>query len=160
VPLDAAPSLQSLAPATIEAIAARAFGLWSDAAGIAFRRAAPGTRPDILIGAQAEPRRIAFANVWWDADAARGGVAPLSGATICLNPEQRWSAARPAPQGSIDLLYALAHEIGHAIGLDHPGPGGALMGYRNAGVDRLMPGDIAGARALYGMDAPRLAAAR
>ena len=45
----------------------------------------------------------------------------------------------------------LAHEIGHVIGLDHPGPTGALMGYRDQGdVDRLMAGDIAGSVALYG----------
>jgi hypothetical protein len=45
----------------------------------------------------------------------------------------------------------LAHEIGHTIGLDHPGATGALMGYRNQGnIDWLMPGDIAGAVALYG----------
>ena len=45
----------------------------------------------------------------------------------------------------------IAHEIGHAIGLDHPGPTGALMGYSNQGdIDRLMPGDVEGAVALYG----------
>ena len=35
--------------------------------------------------------------------------------------------------------------------IDHPGAAGRLMGYSNPGdIDRLMPGDIAGAMALYG----------
>jgi hypothetical protein len=156
-PLSSVPALAALPGDALPDLVERAFTFWSAAAGIEFRRARSGGQPDILIGAQGEPRRIAFANVWWDKAAARNGIAPLTRATICLNPERPWSAARPAPPGHLDLVYALAHEIGHAIGLDHPGPTGALMGYRNAGVEHLLPGDIAGARVLYGMIAPRLA---
>ena len=57
----------------------------------------------------------------------------------------------PAPAGALDFGTVLAHEIGHAIGLDHPGATGALMAFSNQGdIDHLMPGDIAGAAALYG----------
>ena len=76
-------------------------------------------------------------------------MAPLARATVCLNPTLAWST--DGRSGALDLGTVLAHEIGHVIGLDHPGPIGALMGYRDQGdVDRLMAGDIAGSVALYG----------
>ncbi len=138
-------------PRWLDAIAAEAFAMWSVAADVRFRPAEAGETPDILIGAQGKPRRIAFANVWFDGAAARDGVAPLTQATICFNPELAWGiGAAPGGQGS-DFGTVLAHEIGHAIGLDHPGATGSLMGYQNQGdIDALMPGDIEGAITLYG----------
>lgn len=138
-------------PARLAAVIDEALGMWSRSAAIVFRPAAAGEEPDILIGAQAEPDHVAFANVWHGK--GHGGIAPLVRATICLNPEQAWSAGPgPAPQGMLDLATVLAHEVGHAIGLDHPGASGALMAYSNQGaLDALMPGDVAGARALYGV---------
>ena len=138
--------------ARLERLTTEAFAMWSGAADIEFRRAAAGERPDILIGAQGRPQRIAFANVWHDADAAVDGVAPLSRATICFNPDVAWTIEGRAPRaGSQDLRTALAHEIGHAIGLDHPGATGALMGFEDQGPQTgLKPGDVAGAVALYG----------
>jgi Matrixin len=131
-------------------VAADAFRLWSAAAGVSFRPAPAGEEPDILIGAQGSPDRTAFANVWHDPTRAVAGVAPLTRATICLNPALAWVADDAGP-GEADLGTVLAHEIGHALGLDHPGPTGALMGYRDQGdIDWLMPGDVAGARMLYG----------
>ena len=137
--------------ARLERLAAAAFAIWSREADLEFRPAAPGEAPDILIGAEGTPQRVAFANVW-HGDGAPGGIAPLTRATICFNPEAAWSTGTgPMREGELDLGTVLAHEIGHAIGLDHPGATGALMGYSNQGsIDHLMPGDIAGAVALYG----------
>jgi hypothetical protein len=137
-------------PARLERVAAAAFAMWSGAADLVFRRAAPGETPDILIGTQGEPVGIAYANVWHGP--ARAGMASLTRATICFNPDARWTAEDgPAPEGVFDLATVMAHEIGHAIGLDHPGARGALMAFSNQGdIDALMPGDVAGAVALYG----------
>jgi hypothetical protein len=137
-------------PGRLAEIAAGAFAMWSREADLSFRPAAAGEAPDILIGAEGAPLRVAFANVWHGE--AEGGMAPLERATICLNPLVAWSDGEgPAPAGALDLRTVLAHEIGHAIGLDHPGAEGALMGFSNQGdFDHLMPGDIAGAVALYG----------
>lgn len=139
-------------PTRLDRIAAAAFAMWSRAADLTFRPALADETPDILIGVQAEPQGTAFANVWHGPGAE--GIAALTRATICFNPDEVWSADGGAGEGDAagyDLGTVLAHEIGHAIGLDHPGARGALMGYSNQGdIDALMAGDIAGARLLYG----------
>ena len=155
-PVERVPLLGAMPRLALERLVREAFALWSEAAGIRFRQAAPGVKPDILIGAHAEPRKIAFANVWWNADAAEAGMAPLTAATICLNPEADWrlgGLGSRAPN-AVDLRHALAHEIGHTLGLDHPGATGALMGYRSSGEGRLMAGDVEGAQRLYGPAPP------
>lgn len=158
-PMDVLSAVWGHNDAALEQIAADAFAMWSAAARIEFRRAGPGERPDILIGTQAKPRRIAFANVWHEAEAAAGGIAPLTAATICFNPEAAWVAEDVGPEAgetALDLRTVLAHEIGHAIGLGHPGPTGSLMAFQPQGtVERLTPGDVEGGLTLYGARASR-----
>lgn len=131
--------------------AAAAFALWQAAANLSFREIADPHRADILIGAQMEPRGRAFTDVKLQ-DAPPFGIAR---ALICLNPGTPWKIGFDGDLSSYDLRYTIAHEIGHAIGLDHPGAAGQLMGYRyDERHSGLQPGDVAGAQRLYGPRAP------
>ena len=136
---------------------AAAFGLWEAAAGVRFLESADTGVADILIGAQANPRGFAFTNV----DHDRAGLTPVSArpaqvrriekSLICLNPTKLWKIGFDGNLDVYDVRYTIAHEIGHAIGLDHPSPSGELMSFRYTEDFRaLQPGDIAGAVALYG----------
>ena len=63
-------------PSRLHAIVAAALAMWSGKADIRFRRAGPGEAPDILIGAQGVPERVAFANVTHGPIGARRHRAP------------------------------------------------------------------------------------
>ncbi len=129
---------------------AAAFAMWEDVAGLTFQEAAPDAPADILIGAQAEPEGWAFADVFYDA-ASPDRIKPISQALICLNPVRKWKVGFDGDLKTYDLRYTIAHEIGHAIGLDHPVSAGQIMGYRYEERFRaLQPGDVKGAVTLYG----------
>ena len=129
---------------------AAAFSMWQQVANISFREAKVDEAADIVIGAQAEPEGWAFADVFYDV-AAGDPVKPISRALICLNPTKRWKIGFDGDLKTYDLRYTLAHEVGHAIGLDHPDGGAQIMGHRYLEEFReLQPGDIAGAVRLYG----------
>jgi len=127
-----------------------ALAMWEAAADIRFRVAESGESPNILIGAQAEPEGWAFADVFYNSAAAEA-VKPISRSLICLNPTKTWKVGFDGDLKVYDLRYTLAHEIGHAIGLDHPNAPGQIMGYRYEESFRdLQAGDVTGAAALYG----------
>ncbi len=129
---------------------AEAFRIWEQAAGLRFHRVADAEGADIIIGAQGQPMGRAFANVSYSDD-LQDGVRRIERSLICLNPEQKWKSGFDGDTSIYDLRYTLVHEIGHAIGLDHPGPSGQVMGFRyTEAFSDLQPGDVAGARRLYG----------
>lgn len=148
--LDALIAASQIDAATLRTELAAAFSMWEAAANITFREVPEGTRADILIGAQMEPEGWAFADVFYDI-ASSEPYKPISRALVCLNPLRRWKVGFDGDLKQYDLRYTFAHEIGHAIGLDHPGGGDQIMGYRYEEHFRtLQSGDIRGAVALYG----------
>lgn len=155
-PIDRLLDRSGLARAAFEAELRSAFAVWSAVADIRFVAANASADADILIGAQAVPRGIAFADITGIPAVSEGrAVQTIDQARICLNPEHPWKIGFGGDPEIYDLRYALAHEIGHAIGLDHPGRSGQLMGFSYSESFRQpQPGDVAGAVALYGPGAP------
>ncbi|MBA5779457.1 matrixin family metalloprotease [Stappia sp. F7233] len=171
-----------LKPEDIKREAEAAFRLWEDVAGVTFAEARSEEEADILIGQQMQPRGHAFANVRLkDQELATkpGGsnnsrgfgeralpeplppidrdrpVTAIERSTICLNPERPWKIGFDGNADVYDLRYTFAHEIGHAIGLDHYRRDGNLMSFRYSEDFRTpQAGDAAGARTLYGPPLP------
>ena len=139
-----------IAPDQLHAETAAAFSMWERAANIRFEAVADPAQADILIGAQTVPTGRAFANVTYRKD-EQGDTRRIDQALICLNPKQPWKVGFGGNANAYDLRYTIAHEIGHAIGLNHPGPSGQLMGFKYGESFRgLQSGDLGGAVALYG----------
>lgn len=127
-----------------------AFDMWERAANIRFEPAEDGAKPGILIGAQAEPVGYAYADVKYVKDGA-GTTRQIDRSLICLNPMKRWKVGFDGNLAVYDLRYTIAHEIGHAIGLDHPEPHGQLMSMRyQEGFRSLQAGDVSGVVRIYG----------
>ncbi len=148
-PLEPIAAAAGVVRSTIEGEAAAAFALWERAADISFRRVDDPAMADILIGADAGARRSARADVLPRSDAGPVGV--IRRGLVCLSPDQAWKLGLGGDPDAQDFRRTFAHEIGHALGLDHPGPRGAMMSFSyDEDVFELQAGDIAGAVALYG----------
>src|SRR5215510_14709013 len=152
--LDRLISASDLAPTVVHEEIGAAFHMWEAAVNITFREATKGGSANILIGAQVEPQGWAFADISYDSS-SQMRVKPISLARICLNPAKRWKIGFDGDLTVYDLRYTLAHEIGHAIGLDHPAAVGQIMGYRYEERFRsLQSGDTEGLVLLYGARTP------
>lgn len=159
IPIDELTARHGVSLATLREEAAAAFRVWEEAANIRFVVSDDPDRADILIGAQGQPVGRAYANVAYR-DGSENGVKAIDQALVCLNPEQRWKVGFDGDIEVYDIRYTLVHEIGHAIGLDHPGPVGQVMSFRySEEYYGLQPGDFRGAQLLYGPSTRNLVAA-
>ena len=151
VPMTDLATRNGISETTLHAETAAAFRAWEEAANITFIPADDPDQADILIGAQGQPIGRAYANVMYQPGSI-DGVRAIGRALVCLNPEQRWKVGFDGDIEVYDMRYTLVHEIGHAIGLDHPGPSGQIMsfGYSENYSD-LQPGDFYGVQLLYGV---------
>lgn len=160
VPLDGLLATSAIPPARFAQETEAALGTWEAVAGITFRRTTDAAAADILIGAQATPRRVAFADVAY-AGSGVSGLRRIERGLICLNPEQLWQIGFGGKEGAYDVRHVITHEAGHTIGLDHPEGDGQMMSFRYPARFRgLQAGDIDGAIRLYGTPGPATPALR
>ena len=130
-----------------------AFNMWERVTDIEFREIDDPEKAGIVIGAQSNPEGHAFANV--DYKLGDGQFRQIDRSLICLNPTKKWKVGFGGNLTVYDLRYTIAHEIGHAIGLDHPDSSGQLMSFTyNERVQELQDGDVAGAIRIYGLKGP------
>jgi hypothetical protein len=149
-PLDKLLSRSGIGAASFVHELEEALRVWEATADISFSLADPA-KADILIGAQVEPVGHAFANVEYDKTETGTGPRSISRSTVCFNPLKSWKVGFDGDLDVYDVRYTLIHEIGHAIGLDHPAIAGQLMAYKYGEKFRaLQAGDIRGIETLYG----------
>jgi hypothetical protein len=157
----------------VQSEAQAAFAAWAKVTGLSFVETKNSVQADIVIGAQGNPAGRAFTNIELEARpmaeapaAERGftisaeppspggepkGLRPIRKALICFNPLAKWKIGFDGNLDKYDIRYTLTHEIGHAIGLDHPGVAGALMDFRYDEKQKgLSNGDVGAAQRLYG----------
>jgi hypothetical protein len=140
-----------------------AFAVLSEQADLRFRYTKNPDKADILIGALDSSYGVAFTNVFRKGR-SNGPIAEITRATICLDPTESWELGRDGNPATYNLRRVLAHEIGHALGLDHLGPAGGLMGYeypepKTGPLAQLEAADRAAIVRLYGPEGDRHAAA-
>jgi len=132
-----------------------ALAMWEKAGNLHFVPTPSAAEAELLIGSETAADGIAYADVT-PVSSDTQGFSRIAKGVVCLNPQRRWvagssSAVSVTDRKSYDLAYVLAHEIGHVLGLDHPGPKGELMSFEySGGIHALQAGDVAGIVALYG----------
>lgn len=144
-----------ISPAQIGHELQSAFAAWEVAANLHFVEVGDTSQADIIIGSTVEPTGRAFTNLSYrpapDSSLAVEPVAEIDQAFICLNPDKGWKVGFDGNLDIYDLRHTFIHEIGHAIGLDHPANSGSMMAFRyDESIKRLQQSDISAVQMLYG----------
>jgi hypothetical protein len=156
-----------------------AFAAWEKVANVAFAEVSDPHAANIVVGAESIPQGKAFANLSYQSRLALAsstasvakalgdakttppvssnsagqdkGATAIDQAYVCLNPKTPWKIGFDGNIDVYDLRYTFTHEIGHAIGLDHPDTTEALMAYHyDEHIHGLQLSDIAAVQRLYG----------
>ena len=139
----------SLSQQQVEAAITDAMGIWSSSAPLTLTRVGPNAAADLDI-------RFEVGN-HGDGDSFDGPFRVLAHAffpedgRVHFDDAEAWAMDFPPTNSStIDLITVAAHELGHALGLDHSSDRGALMFPTYSGPQRFLgQDDINGIRALY-----------
>lgn len=155
-------SLASFMPAGFKAEVERALQAWSDVSGITFVEVSDNGA-NFNAGPQATQGEIRFGGHVFDGNngtLAHGFYPPTNGVTaagdIHFDIAENWQVdSINGGTGTKDIFQVTAHEIGHALGLDHTSVPNSLMNPSyTEGFEGLQADDIAGAVALYGPAVP------
>ncbi|HEX2085520.1 MAG TPA: matrixin family metalloprotease [Solirubrobacteraceae bacterium] len=146
-----------LGQAEVQGAVRQACTLWSAVTPLTFREVAVGEGPEITIQFASGDHGDGAGNAF---DGPAGVLAhaffpPPNGGDIAgdmhFDEAETWTTAVPVPPGGFDLITVAAHELGHALGLDHSSDAAALMFPTYAGPHRfLSPDDVAGIQRIYG----------
>lgn len=131
----------------------QAFASWTAVANITFSEIVDSDLAFDAAGATADIRLGGHTFDGASGILAHGYYPPNNGVTaagdVHFDTAESWFGI--GGSGSISLLTVAAHEIGHAIGLDHTSVPNSLMNpFYNASITAPQPDDIAGAVFLYG----------
>jgi Matrixin len=149
VPLGGLFAKSKISPTVFQSEVREAFDMWEKVANIKFKEIEDFRSAGIVIGAQAHPEGHAFANV--TQKLADGKTLEIERSLICFNPDKPWKIGFDGNLNIYDVRFTTAHEIGHAIGLDHPDQSSQLMSFRYQEQFRtLQTGDVMGATKIYG----------
>jgi len=142
-----------------------AFNAWSNVADITFMNVADASDDGIHIqtsGIDGSFGVLAHAITSYSIIPG-DSIFNIASALIEFDSGDSWKSGFGEPSTSFDIFQVLAHEIGHAIGIDHVElvEATALMNpfYTETGIRGLHADDIAAAQALYGLSAVPLPAA-
>ena len=131
---------------------------WEAAGNLVFVITDDEDAADILIGGQLDPHGIAFANLTLN-ETRDGPFQLIERSRVCFNPMRKWKVGFDGQLDVFDLVHTMTHELGHAIGLDHPAGRDHVMSVRYRETrSRLSAGDRLGVQRLYGRpagDGPR-----
>ncbi len=129
-------------------VAARlALETWAQVADVRFVHAAAGEEADVTFATERQPVGTIGTALTTFLDLR--GVDQVVSSEVSLNAARRWS---PFGEAELNLYNVLLHEVGHALGLDHPDDPAQVMYelYRDDMTLQLASGDMAGIDFIYG----------